>query len=471
VSLTSESGTRSDGLDAAPAGATLERVILARNAVATIFITVGVAFASWAARLPAIQENLGLSAGRLGLTLLALSAGSVLTLPLAGAVVHRLGPIRTLRITTTTIAVMLMLIGFAPSAVVLAAIFFFVGTGMGTCDVAMNVSAVDVEQRLKKPLMSRFHGGFSLGTVFGAAIGAAAAEFDVPVSVHLLVIGILSLIAFTVATSFLLPLVGSQAPVSPESALTRTALPETAATDSRADPATAPSGGHGTSGSARAWREPRTLMLGLLVLGMAFSEGAANDWLAIGLRDGYGLSHAAGALGFGLFVTAMTAGRLAGPWVLDRFGRVLALRAGAVAVIVGVFAVGLGTFLPAGARGLAIAVALGGSMIWGWGAALGFPVGMSAAGDDPARAPARVSVVATIGYLAFIAGPPLLGLLGDHFGTARAILAVTGAVILSFIAAAAAREPETGESAGGRTPDRPNAGQAVDNASEASPLG
>jgi cyanate permease len=198
-------------------------------------------------------------------------------------------------------------------------------------------------------------------------------------------------------------------------------------------------------------------MLGLLVLGMAFSEGAANDWLAIGLRDGYGLSHAAGAAGFGLFVAAMTAGRMAGPWMLDRYGRVLALRIGAVAVLAGVLAVGLGTFLPDGADGFAIALALGGSVVWGWGAALGFPVGMSAAGDDPARAPARVSVVATIGYVAFIAGPPLLGLLGDRFGTARAILAVAGAVLISFVAAAATAEP---------TVDRP-----VDNASEPRPLG
>jgi MFS family permease len=463
-----------------PTYANRARVIAARNAVAVVFITVGVSFASWAARLPAIQENLDLSAGQLGITLLALSTGSVLTLPLAGAVVHRLGPVLTIRITATGLALLLAGIGFAPSQAVLAVVFFFVGTCVGTCDVAMNVSAVDVEQRLDKPLMSRFHGGFSLGTVLGAALGALAAGFGVPVDVNLFVVGIAALIAFTVATRFLLPLTGGgelAAPSNDPARPTDRAQPGDGAQraafkpilDANADPATAPRGGihqqadvladvqGGGSGAARAWREPRTLMLGLLVLGMAFSEGTANDWLAIGLRDGYDLTHAQSAVGFGLFVTAMTVGRLAGPWVLDAMGRVAALRAGALAVLAGVLAFGLGTFVPDDARGLALALAVGGSIVWGWGAALGFPVGMSAAGDDPARAAARVSVVATIGYTAFIAGPPLLGLLGDHYGPARAILAVVGAVILSFVAASAAAE---------RRPGLP-----VDNASADAPLG
>jgi hypothetical protein len=318
--------------------------------------------------------------------------------------------------------------------------------------------------------MSRFHAGFSLGTVLGAGLGAAAAAVDLSVGVHLLAIAILCLVAFTVATARLLPLqttaVGDAEPAPARAenaeAPARTADRPAAIADPCADPVTAPS--TGGSGSARAWREPRTLMLGLLVLGMAFSEGSANDWLAIGLRDGYGLNHAASALGFGLFVTAMTVARMAGPAMLNRFGRVLALRIGAVAVLAGVLAVGLGTFLPDDASGLAITLALIGSVVWGWGAALGFPVGMSAAGDDPARAPARVSVVATIGYTAFIAGPPLLGLLGDHYGTARALLAVTGAVILSFFAAAATAElkPETS----GATGVEGDVAKPVDNASE-----
>jgi hypothetical protein len=183
-------------------------------------------------------------------------------------------------------------------------------------------------------------------------------------------------------------------------------------------------------------------MIGLLVLGMAFAEGSANDWLALGLVDGYLLDHARAALGLGLFVTAMTAARMAGPWTLSRYGRVAALRSGALMVAAGVLAVVAGPQVMAVAgQPAALALAGLGALAWGAGAALGFPVAMSAASDEPRLAAARVSVVSTVGYLAFIAGPPLLGLLADHVGVVRALLGVGGAVLLSLLAAGSAREP------------------------------
>ncbi|BAS16702.1 inner membrane protein YbjJ [Arthrobacter sp. Hiyo8] len=140
---------------------------------------------------------------------------------------------------------------------------------------------------------------------------------------------------------------------------------------------------------ARAWRERRTLLLGLLVLGLALAEGAAGDWVALALADGHGQSDAAGAIGYGIFVTFMTVGRFAGTVVLDRFGRVPVMRwCSATAVV------GLALFVFAPVPWLAFAALA----IWGLGASLGFPVGMSAAADDPAHAAARVSVVSTIGY-------------------------------------------------------------------------
>jgi fucose permease len=182
------------------------------------------------------------------------------------------------------------------------------------------------------------------------------------------------------------------------------------------------------------------LAIGLLALGMAFAEGAANDWLALGLVDGYRVQHAVAALGLGLFVTAMTVARMVGPWTLSRAGRVVALRSGAVLVAIGVTAVVLGSALrgPVGLPAALVVAALG-SLAWGAGAALGFPVAMSAAADDPRFAAARVSVVSTVGYTAFLAGPPLLGLLGDHVGVLRALLGVGAAVLLSLATAGAAR--------------------------------
>jgi cyanate permease len=193
-----------------------------------------------------------------------------------------------------------------------------------------------------------------------------------------------------------------------------------------------------TKGGLRmAWREPRTLLVGVMVLAFALAEGIANDWLAIGLVDGFDASNATGALGFAVFVTAMTGFRLAGTVALDRFGRVRMLQVSAALIAAGVLLVVFGGSLP---------VAMAGAVVWGAGSALGFPVGMSAAADDPARAAARVSVVSSIGYTAFLAGPALLGWLGDQVGVHRALLVVLGAAAVAAAAAittspAPAREP------------------------------
>jgi MFS family permease len=166
------------------------------------------------------------------------------------------------------------------------------------------------------------------------------------------------------------------------------------------------------------------------VLGFAFTEGSANDWMAVAMVDGYGTSEAVGALGFGVFVTAMTVARFAGVALLERFGRVVTLRATAAVGLVGLLMVLLGGSVP---------VAMAGALLWGMGAALGFPVGMSAAADDESRAPVRVSVVSAIGYTAFLAGPPLIGLLAENVGILRALFVVVAALALGLVAAGAAR--------------------------------
>ena len=194
-----------------------------------------------------------------------------------------------------------------------------------------------------------------------------------------------------------------------------------------ADPATT------VPGTARhafgAWLEPRTLLVGLVVLAAALTEGAANDWVALAVVDGFTTSDAVGAIGFAVFVTAMTAMRLLGTRLLDRFGRVPVLRLSAGLALVGLLVFGLVDPLW---------LALVGVVLWGMGAALGFPVGMSAAADEPARAAARVSVVATIGYTAFLAGPPLLGLLAHEVGYRHALLAIAVPVVIGLFVVKAA---------------------------------
>jgi MFS family permease len=137
-----------------------------------------------------------------------------------------------------------------------------------------------------------------------------------------------------------------------------------------------------------------------------------------------------------VFLGAMTLGRWFGPGLLDRHGRVPVLRVSGLIALVGLVLVVFGGALP---------VAMVGAALWGLGTALGFPVGMSAAADDPAHAAGRVSVVASIGYVAFLAGPPLIGFIGDEVGTLRALTATAGVVGLGLLVSGACRPlPTTG---------------------------
>jgi predicted MFS family arabinose efflux permease len=371
--------------------------------VVVAFIAAGLAFSSFIARTPAMRDALDLSTAQLGLLLLCMSGGAVAGLPLSGPIVHRLGPGRAVLAgaLSMTLGLTLLAIGMSTALVPVAAVGLVAsGLGTGVWDVAMNVEGADVERRLGRSLMPRLHAGFSLGTVAGAGVGAACAALGVPLSVQLIAIIVLLPIVVTLAVRRFLP------------------VPE------------ATSEGRSGSGVLTAWREPRTLVVGLMVLAFAFTEGSANDWVAIAMVDGHGTSETLGAIAFGFFVAAMTAGRMVGGTALERFGRVAVVRATAVVALAGLLLMLLGGSVP---------VALAGAMLWGIGASLGFPVGMSAAADDPARAAARVSVVSSIGYTAFIAGPPLIGLLGEHAGILRALFVVLGALLLGLLAAGAAR--------------------------------
>jgi fucose permease len=407
------------------------QVLAARTAVATVFGLNGLMLASWFARVPAAREALGLSAGELGLLLLALSVGAVLALLTAGTVAHRLGAARTVMTGAAAGAGGLALVGVAAGGwglvPAVGAGLFAVGYGSGTCEVAMNVEGAAVERRLGRTIMPRFHAAWSLGTVAGAGIGAGFARIDVPIAVHLslaaVVVAVGTLIA---ARSFLPPAATGSAPGGP-------AASGSAAGDAAAAGSAAGAARRG-SGLLAAWREPRTILIGLLVLVLAFTEGTANDWLAVAFVDGHQVSEAMGALSFGIFVAAMTFGRTAGTVALDRWGRVRVLWATMALAAAGVAVVVLAGPWP---------VALVGVALWGLGASLGFPVGMSAAADDERYAAARVSVVAVIGYTAFLAGPPLVGLLGDQIGVLRSLLVVSLLLLPALALVPSIRPPAT----------------------------
>jgi MFS family permease len=153
--------------------------------------------------------------------------------------------------------------------------------------------------------------------------------------------------------------------------------------------------------------------------------------MAVAFVEGHGIDNALGVVALAVFLTFMTAGRIFGTVLLDRYGRVTVLRLMFVLAIVGCLLV---VFAPT-------SLAFVGAAVWGVGASLGFPVGMSAAGDDPARAPMRISVVSTIGYGAFLGGPVLLGFLGDHVGVLKALLVVGVVSLVALLVVPAAKEP------------------------------
>jgi MFS family permease len=383
-----------------------------RNAVFVVFTLSGLDIATWLGRIPSVRDSLDASTLEMGLLVLGMSVGSIAGLTVAGHVVARLGSRRGVQLASGLLVFGMLTAGIAVTfgwgfwAIWLFLIAF--GFGNGLLDVSMNVSGAAVERRGGRTIMPLFHAAFSLGTLGGAGLGALAEQLDIPVALHLGVFGALTSAAMLVAVrSF-----GDEAHVE-----------EPTATGSI--PVAAP------VSRWAIWAQPSTVLIGLIVLGMALAEGSANDWLALAMVDGHGLTNAGGSAVLTVFVAAMTVGRVLGVLVIDRFGRVPVLRGSAALAVVGL---GMLIFVPN------VPIAIVGVVLWGLGASLGFPVGMSAAADDPRTAAARVSAVATVGYVAFLAGPPLIGFAGEHVGLLHGLLIVFVFIAVAGLVSGAARE-------------------------------
>ena len=386
-------------------------VIAWRNALFVVFGACGISMASLAARIPTISLALSLSTAQVGILLSGMAVGSIVGLVASGHVVSTFGARRTIIAAYSAIVTSLAIAGFAIAVLgsfPLTFVFLIVlGAAMGTCDVAMNVSGAANERTIGRTVMPLYHAAFSIGTVAGAGLGSLAEALHIPLQIHLTVLGVVSLAAVLLVTRFLLSetAVGAGEEAHPTSTWrSRLAI----------------------------WRDPRTILIGLVVLGFAFTEGSSNDWLAYSMVHGHGTSRAVGAAVYGVYVAAMTVGRLAGVRLLDRFGRVPVLRATAILAAVGLL---MFIFVPV------FWVDMVGVVFWGLGASLGFPVGMSAAADDPRKAAARVSAVASIGYLAFLVGPPSIGFLGNQFGILNGLLLVLVLVGMAGIVSFATRNP------------------------------
>ncbi|MFE4177404.1 MFS transporter [Streptomyces sp. NPDC056909] len=188
------------------------------------------------------------------------------------------------------------------------------------------------------------------------------------------------------------------------------------------------------------------MAVGLVALAFAVAEGAGSNWVSVSVIGRHHVTATIGTLAYASFLTALTAGRWLGPAVLHRFGRVTVLRTAAA-----VAATGVALFAPGPSTGLAFA----GSLLWGMGAALGFPVSMSTGADEPARAASRVSVITSIGYCGFVGGPPLIGFLGNRTTVGHALLVITVLMALSaVIAGTTRRSPDSRTQSGSDTQAR-----------------
>lgn len=357
-----------------------------------LFVVMGVATATWVTRTPALRDALQASTEQMGLILFGFSVGSMLGILSANSMVERLHARRAIVagmvVNLGGLAVLAVGAGLAQVALVVLGFTLF-GIGMGWADIAVNVEGGALEKKHQKPLMTTLHGCFSLGAMLGAMLGTWMAWWNVPVMWHLL--GVVLVGAMLTG-----PLVRR---VENHSAQPSTGEGEQA---------------HGGF-VLKAFKDRRVLLIGLFALGLALTEGAAHDWLPLLMVDGYSFSNAQGTLIYMLFTLGVTVARLSGGWLLQRFTRLALMRASAVLAALGLLIV---IFAQSPVLG-AVAVVL-----WGLGAALGFPLALSAAAEGECHSAQRVGAVASLGYVAILVGPPALGFVGEALGLRLAMLPV-----------------------------------------------
>lgn len=354
------------------------------------FLIVGLGTAAWAPLVPHVKTQAGLGEAQLGLLLLCLGIGSIAAMPLAGGAAARFGLRPVLVFGTAAIALSLSILANAESASVLAPFLLLFGAGMGSVDCAMNLQAVAVEKARGRPMMSGFHGLYSLGSLVGA-----------------LAAGALLFAGLRVGTTTLLAV----AAIAALFVASWPGIPARAATE---------------GGPAFAVPRGVVLLIGILCCIVFLTEGSVLDWSAVFLSQDRGADAARATLGYAAFSVTMTAGRLTGDWIVARLGRRKVLILGGLCAAAGL---ALTVLVPAWEAALA------GYAMVGAGCANIVPVLFTAAGRQTVM-PASVAVpaVTTFGYAGVLAGPALIGFIAQ--ATSLTVAFLTVAVLLVGVAAA-----------------------------------
>ncbi|WP_329289443.1 MFS transporter [Streptomyces pseudovenezuelae] len=393
-----------------------------RIALTVFFALDGFVFAGWVVRIPAIKEQTGASASALGLALLGVSAGAVITMMLTGRLCRRYGTHRVTVVCAVLLSLSVALPPLTHSAPALSAVLLVFGAAYGSINVAFNSAAVDLVGALRRPIMPSFHAAFSLGGMLGAGLGGLVAGALSPTR-HLLGLTVIGLLVTAVAGRTLLRI----QPPAP--------APDT--TEQEAAPH--PSGSPAPASSRdrdRTHTRTRTrglvITFGLIALCTAYGEGALADWSALHLEHDLDATAGVAAVGYSCFALAMTIGRLTGTRLLERLGQTRTLVGGGTTAALGML---LGALAPS------VCAALLGFMITGLGLANLFPVAVERAGR--LAGPDGVAVASTLGYGGMLLGPPAIGFMADWFSlpaalTSVAALAATAAVIAAVTRRAAA---------------------------------
>ncbi|MBB6418017.1 MFS transporter [Streptomyces sp. AK010] len=378
-----------------------------RIALTVFFALDGFVFAGWVVRIPAIKAQTGASASALGLALLGVSAGAVITMTLTGRLCRRYGNHQVTVVCAVLLSLSVALPPLTHSALALGLVLLLFGAAYGGINVAFNSAAVELVAALRRPVMPSFHAAFSLGGMVGAGLGGLVAGVLSPTR-HLL---LLTLVGLLVTAAVGPTLLRHEPPTPPER--------------------DAPTGGapRRLDGRTRAL----VIAFGLIAGCTAYGEGALADWGALHLEQDLHASAGAAAVGYSCFALAMTVGRLSGTTLLERLGRTRTVVAGGTTAAAGML---LGALAPS------FWAALLGYAITGIGLANLFPVAVERAGA--LAGPDGVAMASTLGYGGMLLGPPAIGFMADWFSlpsalTSVAVLAAVAAAVAALVGASARR--------------------------------
>ena len=386
----------------------MNRVSRARRDLAVLFFAFGLVLTTWLSRIPGIKEALHLTNGQLSLLLVASPLGAFAALQVVPRAVNRWTSRLVARWTIVLACGALVVIGLLPSVFVIGAALFCLGLLLAADDMALNTQGVAIERAVGRPILSGLHGIYSLGTLTGPLLGALAVRLGVSPGLHFSIIAAGATILGLTCTRSLF---GAGADLPPTN-------PDSSAELSRHAP----------------WQEPVLVLLGIVGCGSFFVEGTTDNWSGVYLRETLDSSLAAAPLASAAFALGMTVGRFCGDALISRWGR------GGTMAATALLAAGGGVICVAAGS---TRTAVGGFALLGLGSGPIIPIAFGIAGNlariEPARA---IAWVTTIGYIGFVAAPPLIGSVAEAAGMRLALAVMVPLLVLVAVIGGRLRRDE-----------------------------